>query len=305
MHPVFAPKVFQLGYVALEATDISKSKDHYAETIGMTETAVGHDGESYLSIGYEHHNIVLRKAEQKALAHLGFQLKPEIEIKDLLREAQEAGLTATTKSDSQPGIAELVEITAPGDVVHQFYHEIATPAPGFKGGVVSPLRLGHAAIISTEGAKLRKFYEDFLGFWFTDSIAGVANFLTCNREHHVVNVTMLPENRLHHIAFQLKGNAAHAVAADALRKDGVPIQWGPSRHSAGHNLASYHFDPDYLLIELYTDMDVFIPELGIMEARPWHEHFPMRPKDWTMDEMSAWRTEFAYDLGHGLPPVKC
>lgn len=67
MQKQFAPRVFKLGYIALETPDILRAKDHYAETIGMSETATGHDGERYLSIGYEHHNIVLRHAEQKAL----------------------------------------------------------------------------------------------------------------------------------------------------------------------------------------------------------------------------------------------
>ncbi len=65
----FEPKVFQLGYVALETADIERSKDHYIETIGMTESAKD-EGSVYLSIGYEHHNIVLRQGKQKSLLHL-------------------------------------------------------------------------------------------------------------------------------------------------------------------------------------------------------------------------------------------
>lgn len=299
MSSKFDPKVFQLGYVALETADIEKAKDHYGETIGMAETAVGHDGESYLSIGYEHHNIVLRKAEKKALTHLGFQLKPHIELKDFMQEAKDYGLSAQLKSDSQPGIRELVEIAGPGGNVFQFYTGIEAPAPGFKKAGVSPLRLGHVAVISPEGDKLMEFYRDFLGFWFTDTIGGIANFFTCNREHHVVNVLNVPESRVHHIAFQLKGNASHAMACDTLRERGVPVQWGPARHTAGHNLAGYHYDPDNVLIELYTDMDVFIPELNMCEARPWHEHFPMQPREWKLTELCAWETEYVFNLAQG------
>jgi D-mannonate dehydratase len=72
----FEPKVFQLGYVALETADIERSKDHYIETIGMTETGKDDGGSVYLSIGYEHHNIVLRRGKKKSLLYLGFQLKP-------------------------------------------------------------------------------------------------------------------------------------------------------------------------------------------------------------------------------------
>ncbi len=297
MTRIFAPKVFQLGYVALETADFERTKQHYAETIGMRQTDTGHDGEVYLSIGYEHHNIVLRKAEKKALMHLGFQLQPGTDLKALVAEFAGQGLSARIKSDSQPGVATLIEVEPVPGVVFQLYPEIAAPAPGFTKTGVAPLRLGHVAVISSHGEKLMAFIRDVLGFHFTDTIgSGLANFFTCSRDHHVVNVLNVPDDRVHHIAFQLKGNASHAMASDTLREAGVPVRWGPARHTAGHNLAGYHFDPDNVLIELYTDMDQYIPQLGMCEARPWHEHFPMQPRDWKLTELCAWETEFAFNL---------
>jgi catechol 2,3-dioxygenase-like lactoylglutathione lyase family enzyme len=299
MQPKFDPKVFQLGYVALETADIERTKDHYLQTIGMTETARGDDGAAYLSIGYNNHDIVLRPAKQKALLHLGFQLKPHIEVADVARDARDLGLPATIKTDSQPGIAKLVEVTAPGANILQFYSAAAAPAPGFSKSGVAPLRLGHVAVMSSDGDKLIKFYKDFLGFFPTDDIAGLAYFLTCNREHHVVNIMNVPDSRVHHIAFQLRDNGHHSVAADTLRAAGVKTAWGPSRHTAGHNLAGYHHDPDKVLVELYTEMDTFIPELGMCEPRPWHEHYPMKPRTWGLDELNAWGAEFGFNLAAG------
>ena len=227
----FDPKVFQLGYVALGTPDIERTKEHYLKTVGMTEVARGDDGSVYLSIGYNHHDLVLRPAEQKTLLHVGFQLKPHVAIGDFSREVRELGLNATTKTDSQPGISELLEVDAPGGLVIQFYSAIEAPMPGFKQTGASPLRLGHVAIISPEGDKLITFFQDFLGFWFTDDIAGIANFLTCNREHHVVNIVKAPESRVHHIAFELRDNGCHAIAADALRAG--------RRHSALGALAAH------------------------------------------------------------------
>lgn len=293
----FAPKVFQLGYVAMGVTDFERSKAHFAETIGMSETDVGHDGESYLSVGYEHHNVVLHKASEASFAHVGYQLNHDIDLNDFLRDAEAFGVKGKIKSDSQPGIKTLVEIEAAQGNIIQFYNEISAPAPGFKKTGVAPLRLGHWAVISSEGEKLMKFHTDFLGFRATDTIGeGLANFFTCNRDHHVVNIVSAPVDRIHHIAFELKGNASHAMASDQLREDGVPVLWGPARHTAGHNLAGYHHAPDGVLIELYTDMDIYLPELDMCEARPWHEHYPMKPKDWGLDQLCAWETQFSYQL---------
>jgi catechol 2,3-dioxygenase-like lactoylglutathione lyase family enzyme len=296
MAKTFDPKVFQLGYVALQCADLEKTRDHYLNMIGMTETAKGDGRESFLSVGYEHHNIVLKKADSKSLLHLGYQLKPAIEIEDFGRDLQKLGLKPLIKSDSQPGVAKLVECEVVPGNVFQFYSHIDASAPGFKNSGVAPLRLGHVAIISSEADKLIEFYRDFLGFWKTDDIGGLATFMTCNRDHHVVNIVGVPESRVHHIAFELKDNSCHPMASDLLRRAGVKIQWGPSRHTAGHNLAGYHFDPEKVLLELYTEMDVFIPELGMCEARPWHEHFPMKPRTWGFDELNAWGADFAFNL---------
>ena len=64
-------------------------------------------------------------------------------------------------------------------------------------------------------------------------------------------------------------------------------------------MASYHHDPDRVMVELYTDMDVFIPELGMSEPRPWHEHLPMKPRSWGHTELNAWSTDFAFNLATG------
>ena len=299
MQEKFDPKVFQLGYVALGTPDIQRAKDHYLKNLGMTEVAQGDDGSVYLSLGYNHHDLVLRPAQQKTLLHVGFHLKPHVMVGDFARDVRELGLTATVKTDSQPGVAELVEVEAPGGLVIEFYGTIAAPVPGFKQTGASPVRLGHVAIINPDGDKLIAFFRDFLGFWFTDDIAGIANFLTCNREHHVVNIVKAPVSRVHHIAFELRDSSCQVIAADALRVAGVNLLWGPSRHTAGHNVASYHHDPDKVMVEFYTEMDAFVPELGMSEPRPWHEHFPMRPRSWGPTELNAWGADFAFNLATG------
>ena len=105
MQKKFDPKVFQLGYVALGTPDIERTKDHYLQNLGMTEVARGGDGSVYLSIGYNHHDLVLRPTAQKALLNVSFHLKPHITVGDFARDVRETGLTATVKTDSQPGIA--------------------------------------------------------------------------------------------------------------------------------------------------------------------------------------------------------
>lgn len=293
------PRVFQLGYIALATRDFAKTRDYYVETLGLTEVDRGSDGSVYLSVGYSHHDIVLRPSNEKSFLHLGYQLNPGTSLSDFAKEVRAFGLPAEIRSDPQPGVPQLVEVEGPAGNVFQFFETLEAPAPGFKTSGIAPLRLGHVAVISPDAGKLIAFYRDFLGFWETDWIGDIANFLTCNYDHHVVNIVNAPLSKVHHIAFQLHETGHHSLAADRLRAAGIQTKWGPSRHTAGHNLAAYHYDPDGTLIELYTDMDVFIPELGMCQPRPWHEHFPMKPKRWGFDELSTWGVDFQFDLARG------
>jgi catechol-2,3-dioxygenase len=290
------PCVFRLGYVAIDASDIERSLDHYAGKLGLTAVGRGHDGEMYLTAGASHHEVVLHPGKAKGLRTLGYQLNRGIDLGDFCKRAIDAGLAAQLKSDVQPGIPALVEVEGPGRQVFHFYNSVEPSEVTASGQGVSPLRLGHIAIISSDAKNLIAFYRDFLGFWETDWIGDVANFLTCNYEHHVINIVNAPEDRIHHIAFQLQDSSHQTRACDGLARTGVQTVWGPSRHTAGHNIASYHFDPDRNLIELYNDMDVYIPELDVCEARPWHEYNPMPPRRWRLEELSNWGVDFIFDL---------
>ena len=78
---------------------------------------------------------------------------------------------------------------------------------------------------------------------------------------------------MHHIAFELRSFEHHKNSSDKLAKQKIRPLWGPSRHTAGHNIAAYHHDPDQHYIELFSDLDVYIPELDCMDPRPWHENY--------------------------------
>ena len=96
MQKTFGPKVFQLGYVALGTPNVEGAKQHY-QNLGMTEVERGGDGSVYLSIGYNHHDIVLRPAAQKVLLHVGLQLKPHISVGEFACDVRQIGLNATIK----------------------------------------------------------------------------------------------------------------------------------------------------------------------------------------------------------------
>ena len=70
--------------------------------------------------------------------------------------------------------------------------------------------------------------------------------------------------------------------------------WGPVRHGPGHNVATYHRNPDDQMVEFFIELDKMMDEeLGYFEPRPWHGDRPQQPKVWALDQpRDKW----------GLPP---
>jgi len=290
------PKVFRLAYLDLVSDDVERDSRFYTDVIGMSEAETA-EHSTYLTLGCDHHNLRIVKGEARTLGPVGYQLNPGLSLAQMQRDLSAQGISSRIKSDLRPGVGQLLELEAIGGHVIQLFSDMETPAAGFNTHGVSPVSIGHFALFCPDGKRLVKLYREALGFYPTDWFGDVIHFMTCNYSHHTLNIVDVPvPHRLHHLAFQLRDYGQHAKAADVVAADKRKILWGPTRHTAGHNIASYFRDPSDRLIELYCDMDVYIPELDIMEPRPWHSQLPMRPRHWNPGDVANWGTDFEFSL---------
>jgi catechol 2,3-dioxygenase-like lactoylglutathione lyase family enzyme len=299
------PSVFRLAYVDLITPSLDEARSYYDGVLGATTVEQG--GETaFLSLGLDHHNLSLRKGDRAGLGAIGLQVGPDEDMADLQRRIEAMGFKAARKSDARPGVPDMLEIADVGGHTFHLLPTIKALAPGFSGRGVDPVRLGHVAILTTDAAAVIRFLTAGLGFSATDWFEDFVTFVTCNRDHHVLNIIQAPFATMHHLAFQLDGRDHQFRAADLLTRHRVPTLWGPARHTAGHNVASYHFGADGALIELFNDMDVFVAELGYCEPRPWHADLPQKPKHWPIHAMTRWETRYEFDLATaalGGPPA--
>lgn len=272
-------KPFKLGYAGFDCDDVEAMEDYYINVMGFSLVEEDKDVK-YISSGVDHHNIILKKGDTSILKTMGYQIEKTDSLSNVAKYLNSQGIRAELKSDSQPGVKELVELEDPDGFKIQLFHEIETPVPGYKENGISPFKLGHIALGSLDAKKSVEFYMDVLNFKYTDKIGDRATFLTCNTDHHVLNISSFGHKMMHHIAFELKDIGHHVRSADILAKNHKPIVWGPSRHTAGHNIATYHHDPEDNLIELYIDMDQYIEPLGYFDPRPWHQELPLKPRVW-------------------------
>jgi hypothetical protein len=113
--------------------------------------------------------------------------------------------------------------------------------------------------------------------------------MRCGPDHHTINFVRGKRTQMHHVAFELKDWPQVQVACDFLGARKIPIIWGPGRHGPGHNIYTYHRNPDDQIIEMFTELDKMLDEdLGYFEPRPWHRDHPQVPKVWQTFPTDIW-----------------
>jgi len=136
-----------------------------------------------------------------------------------------------------------------------------TRAPGIlRTGRVSPRKLGHVVIGTTDFDATATFFRDGLGLQASDYIKDAGAFLRCSTDHHNVLVLRAPVVFPHHSSWQVEdideiGRGAQSLLAEHPERH----VWGLGRHHAGSNFFYYFKDPSGTFSEYYSDMDC-VPE---------------------------------------------
>ncbi len=277
-------QIAKLGYAGFNTPDVEAMLTYYTNVIGFTLVERGGDGAAYLRSVLDHHTLVLYPAKENSLRHIGLQIGGGQTLKDAATQLREQGIAVETQSDAQPGVAEQLEFTDPEGTTLQLYTAMEQVHNTFPEAGIVPEKLGHVAMAVHDVQKSADFYQRVLGFRVSDWIEDFFVFLRCGPDHHTMNFLRSKYQKMHHIAFQLKDWAHVQHACDHLYNQHIPLVWGPGRHGAGHNIFTYHRDPDGQFIELFTELDIMLNEdLGYFEPRPWHEEFPQKPKVWKDD----------------------
>ena len=271
----------RIGPATFETQDIDRSIDYYTNVLGLALIDRGRDGATLAAPG-DVHSVVLRTgAASPRCARLALQTEPDADLDKLVRHLDAMGIAAERRSDPEPGVAELVTITDPAGLpVDIFRMRTVAARPRGATGVI-PRKLGHAAFVVGDVQLQAEFYCQALGFRVSDWIGDFFVFLRCGPDHHTVNFLRGEQHRMHHIAFELNDWAHVKQACDLLNRHDVKLVWGPGRHGPGHNIYTYHMNPDGIMVEMFCQLDTMSDEAaGYFDPRPWHRDTPQRPKVW-------------------------
>jgi catechol-2,3-dioxygenase len=282
-------RVAKLGFVGFATGDLDRLVSYYTEAlqfVAVDKTATN----AYLTTGAEHHCVAITSGETRARTHVGFEI--EGALNDAHKRLVAAGIGVERRTEPEPGIDASLVIIEPGGTPLHLYERQRLSGDGAVPGV-RPTKLGHVASLVRDLADIQPYYEDILGFRWSDTVGDFFTFLRCGPDHHTVNFRARPgaEGRyegMHHIAYEMRDLQHLRDGLDHLAKHGHRLEWGVGRHGAGHNLFSYHRDPDGHVIELFTELDLIFDErTGNFEPRPWHEEHPQGPRVWTPGQPAA------------------
>jgi catechol 2,3-dioxygenase-like lactoylglutathione lyase family enzyme len=250
-------KVTRIGHATLETPDLERQIDYFTNVIGLV--LAERDGKrAYLATRVGDLAVQLDKGDASRCSRLSFQ--------------------------AAPGIPEAMSFADPkGTMIDVFTTAQPFDRKGPTAGI-GPLKLGHLAFCVEDPKFFADFYMRVLGFRLSDWIEDWFVFLRCGPDHHTVNFVQGKTTRMHHVAFELKDWAQIQTACDFLGGRNIQLAWGPGRHGPGHNIFTYHRNPDDQIVELFTELDKMMDEsLGYFDPRPWHRDRPQRPKVWGSD----------------------
>jgi catechol-2,3-dioxygenase len=282
--------VSKLGYVGFETSDVDRMVEYYTKTLDFTLVERDTD-RAFLTTTLDHHSIVIEKAPAKqARSFVGFELHEDLDSAERRLRAQ--GLPVERRGDIAPSTPSVLVIEEPmtGTPIHLYDAQAGNEVEG--SGPLRPTKLGHVAAFTPDLGVLQSFYQDLLGFKWSDTVGDFFVFLRCNADHHAANFMASAKYRgMHHIAFETRDLNHLQSLLDHLVSRDVRLEWGPGRHGPGHNIFTYHRDPDGNNIELFTQLDTITDEAaGHFDPRPWHEDSPQSPKTWEADliAMNSW-----------------
>ena len=281
-----AVRVSKLGYVGFETPDLDQLIDYYTKILDFSLVESSPQG-AFLTTSFDHHCVILTKSGTeggtKGRSVVGYEVAGS--LSDAERRLRDAGYQVQRRSDIAPGTPDVLVLEEPGTGVplHLFSTQDGSGLEGYTP--LRPTKLGHVAAFVPDLSPMQKFYQELLGFRWSDTVGDFFVFLRCNADHHAANFMASSKNEgLHHVAYEMRDPSHLITMLDHLGKHGFRLVWGPGRHGPGHNLFTYHKDPDGNTIELFCQLDQMIDEVsGYWEPRPWHESFPLRPRTWEVD----------------------
>lgn len=267
----------KIGYVALNVTDVARTTEFATKTFALHCTGSGPAGESFLSCGPEHHDVVLYTSKEPGFQRVAWELETPDDVNKALAHFEGLGLKPVKLAQEEKdvlglGVWPAFRMREPTTgICHEYYSKMMIMARVRPSGPTNFKCLGHAGINIPNVREATEWAEANLGFLCSDILGnyiGVLMRAFPNPNHH--SFAYLParegKKQFNHVAFMVESIDDIGKLFNRIEAQGVKRAFGIGRHPTSGSIHLYIFDPDGLVWEYTLGMEQF-PEVGAREPR--------------------------------------
>ncbi|BCO99368.1 VOC family protein [Mycobacterium intracellulare] len=254
-------KIRSIGYVGLNATDLSAWRGYAHEVLGVQVREDETKDHLLLKVDDYRWRIAVHQADVGGFAYAGLELPNARAFDEAVEELQQCGVEVVLGEDEEVkarAVAKLAVLSDPAGNRLELYYR-----PSLDYNFVSPhgarfvtgdMGFGHAVfLISAEqyDATL-DFYVRTLGFRVSEyTTLGPVEvcFLHCNRRHHSIALGRAPFTACHHIMLQVEEIDMVGCALDRAQDAGVRLSTTLGRHRNDNMLSFYMTTPSGIDLE--------------------------------------------------------
>ena len=253
----------KLGYVELNVSDLSRSRDFYEGILGLQFVDKGSRGELRFRCSDDPYTVVLHQGNNPGHKRTGLMLEDEQQFEHLFTRLRDANVTYEQLSAGEcdeRGFSRAARCVDPHlGAVMEFYINADQRPNAFTPTLAKIQRLGHVVWGTPKLEEATAHFRDVLNFAPSDYIKNVFAFFHCwpNPWHHGVAIGRTAQPVYHHTNFMVTEIDDIGRAIHRLNRANVPIVYGPGRHVASGSMFLYFLDPDGITCEYSFGMEQF------------------------------------------------
>jgi len=261
----------QLLSVTMGVPNVADTAHYYTE-FGLAPSADGWfsttDGGQQLHITY---------AASRRMLEMRVGVDDRDDLERIQANLEKMGIATVAQAQSVRAVDPINGVAVTAEITHRLMQtQAAAPPTNGPGRLertnervaafdreypVTPRRLGHAVLGTTDYQASMKFFTEGVGFKVSDVIKGQGAFMRCSTDHHNLLVIQAPVNFLHHTAWQVDDiDDVGRGACKMLEAHPERHVWGLGRHYAGSNFFWYLKDPAGNFSEYYSDLDCIVDD---------------------------------------------
>lgn len=257
------PRLSRLGHVALKTPDLDGSVSFFENIIGL-EVVARDDRSAYLRAweDHEHHTLMLAASEETGVDHVGWRTQTREDVDGF---ADLLGAEGVDIEEVAPGTelgqGRAIRFKTPAGFTYEIYYDVEKVRPGnslLKTNTgrawargISPRRIDHVSVATTDVGLERAFSERALGFRCREFVTPgpdvpAAAWLGVSALAHdlALNTALSDKPRgLHHLAYYVDSWSDVLRGADIIAEAGLVLDHGPGRHVISQAVCLYVRDP--------------------------------------------------------------